>query len=304
MTRTDIESAEPTTEPSRGGRRRFGRLTAVVAAIVVAAGAGWFLVEGKDEAVATDEVTGGVATAEVSATDLAKVSRTRVFFGHQSVGYNVLDGVAAVYRAHSVDAPPIEERRDTPAASGGFVVHALIGENTKPLDKIKDFDALIRGGIGGQVDVAMMKFCYIDIDPGTDVDAVFAAYRDTLAALERDFPNVAFVKATVPLTTQPGRLSQLKQWVQGNDLYGATANATRERLNQLIRKEYGGSHLFDVAAVESAAPDGTRAGGVTDGRPYFALNDAFAADSGHLNAAGAQRAAGAWLSAVAQASSK
>ncbi|GAB4047237.1 hypothetical protein [Catellatospora paridis] len=307
MTKTDIETAVPEAGRSGGAWRKPGRLVAAAAALVVVAGSAWLIFDGKDKAVTTDEVVGGVATAQVSAEDLAKVSRTRVFFGHQSVGGNVLNGVGAVYGAHSLSAPPIEERRDAPTASGGFVAHAPIGENTKPLDKIKDFDALIRGGIGAQVDVAMMKLCYVDIAPGTDVDALFAAYRDTIAALERDFPNVTFVKATVPLTTQYGRLTRLKQWVTGTahgDLFGPASNVTRERLNQLIRKEYGDAHLFDVAAVESAAPDGDRAGGTYDGQPYFVLADAFAADEGHLNGEGAQRAAVAWLAAVAQASSK
>lgn len=304
MTSTEVGAAVPESGRSRSGWRRPVRLIAVAVAVGVLAGSGWLMVDGRDEAVATDVVTGGVAAAEVTAADLAKVSRTRVFFGHQSVGKNVLDGVGAVYQAHGLAAPPIEERRDAPAAADGVVVHAKIGKNTQPLEKIKDFDALIRGGIGERVDVALMKLCYIDIVPSTDVDAVFGAYRDTIAALERDYPNVVFVKATVPLTTQPSRLGQLKQWVNGNDLYGAAANATRERMNQLIRKEYGGGHLFDVAAVESTTPDGARAGSTHDGQPYFVLAGALAADSGHLNDDGAKRAASAWLAAVAQASSK
>ncbi len=47
----------------------------------------------------------------------------------------------------------------------------------------------MRSGIGQHVDVAMMKFCYVDITSGTDVNALFATYRETIAALERDFPG-------------------------------------------------------------------------------------------------------------------
>ncbi len=247
---------------------------------------------------------GGVGASEISAVDLEKVARTRVFFGHQSVGLNILDGVPAVFAAHGVQAPRIEQRRTAPDPAGGSISHALIGENTQPLQKIQDFDAVIRGGLGEPIDVAVMKLCYIDIVAGTDVDEVFATYRDTMAALERDFPQITFVKTTVPLTTEPGRLSKVKQWLKGNDGYGAAANAARERLNELIRKEYPGGQLFDPAAVESTASDGSRVSGRYQGQPYFALYDGYAADPGHLNAEGSRRVAAGWLGAIARASSR
>lgn len=279
------------------------RLLAVgAAATVVGLAAGLVLFDGDAEAVAADEVVGGISVADVSADDLRKVAGTRVYFAHQSVGDNILDGIPAVFAAHGVEAPPIERARTAPDATGGFLVHSLIGENTRPLGKIEDFAAVLRAGMGRQVDVAVLKLCYVDFTPGTDVEAVFAAYRDTVATLEKEFPAVTFVKATVPLTTQPGRAARFKQWVKGNDGYGSAANATRERLNELIRAEYRGGNLFDVAAVQSTGPDGSRVSGRHDGRPYFALHDGYAADPGHLNASGAQRVAAAWLAAVAKAS--
>lgn len=289
----------------RPPRWRVVLLVAVAAVLVVAAGlAGrsWWT-DDEEGTVATDAVIGGTAGPQVTRADLEQVARTRVFFGHQSVGFNILSGIPAVFAAHGVAAPTVHHGRAVPdpAPSGGFLLDAPIGANTDPLAKIRDFDALIRGGLGRQVDVAVMKLCYIDIVPGTDVDAVFAAYRDTLAALEKDFPGVRFVAATVPLTTRPSPPARLKQAVTGNDAYGARANAARERLNELIRRQYAGAHLFDLAAVESTAPDGTRVSGRSGGRPYFALHGGYAADSGHLNDDGSRRAASAWLAAVARA---
>ena len=61
-------------------------------------------------------------------------------------------------------------------------------------------------------------------------------------------------------------------------------NVARERLNQLIRQEYGRDHLFDLAArrVHGAGrhvgPAGTH-----EGQPYFRLYDGYASDNGHLN---------------------
>jgi hypothetical protein len=295
------------TAPRR--RRTVGRMiaAAVVVGVMGTAGvSGWLmLADGTEEGyVAVDRVTGGSAVSEVSSADLERAARTRVFFGHQSVGMNILGAVPVVFSAHGVKPPPIEQGRAAPDTTAGFLVESLIGENTEPLKKIQDFDAVIRGGLGRQIDVAVLKLCYIDVVPGTDVDAVFSAYRDTMKALQNDFPDVTFVKATVPLTTQPSTLSRVTQRLRGNESYGAAAAAVRERLNELIRQEYASDHLFDVAAVESTAPDGSRVSGRYRGQPYFALYGGYAADPGHLNDEGSRRAATALLAAVAKASSR
>ena len=244
----------------------------------------------------------------IATEDLTAVARTRVFFGHFSVGMNVLNAVPGVYADHGVSAPPIERGGTQPGPNGGFIAHQFIGEDVKPLLKLEDFDRTMRGGMGRQVDVALMKFCSVDITTSTDVDALFARYRDTMGALERDFPNVTFIHVTVPLTTEPGLVTELKTRLKTllgrRDGRGQPANVTRERLNALIRGEYAGRHLFDLAAIESTKPDGTRVSGRYDTQGYFALYDGYASDQIHLNAVGSKIAATAFLDAIAQASRK
>ena len=153
-------------------------------------------------------IQGNVASA-ITTANLTAVARTRVFFGHFSGGMNVLDAVPGVYADHGVSAPAIEQGRAEPGPNGGFIADKFIGEDVK-LPQLEDFDRTMRGGMGRQVDVALMKFCSVDITTSTDVDALFARYRDTMAALERDFPNVTFIHVTVPLTTEPGLFTGLK----------------------------------------------------------------------------------------------
>jgi hypothetical protein len=201
--------------------------------------------------------------ASASTTEgFTAVARTRVFFGHQSVGMNVLDAVPDVYADHGVSAPPIEQGRTEPGPNGGFIAHQFIGENGKPLLKLEDFDHAMRGGMGRQVDVALMN---LDVRSGMDVDALFARYRDTMGASARDFPNVTFIHVTVPLNTDA------LEWAKAG-------NVARERFNALIRGEYAGHHLFDIAAIESTKPDGTRVSGSYDNQGYFALYDRYASD--------------------------
>ena len=240
-------------------------------------------------------------STDVSSDDLAAVARSRVFFGHQSVGMNLLDGISAVYASHGVAPPRIAKGRLPLGTSSAYIEHDYIGENEKPFLKLQDFDKVMRDGVAQQVDVAVMKFCYIDIRTDTDVEALFAKYRDTIAALERDFPKVTIVKMTVPVTTERHGLSMVKAWVTQSDRMGPAENAARERLNTLIRRQYAEDHLLDLAAVESTAPSGAVSTGNYQGQPYVSLYDGYASDSGHLNAEGSRLAAFAWIRAVAGA---
>ena len=79
-----------------------------------------------------------------------------------------------------------------------------------------------------------------------------------------------------------------------------------ERFNALMRGNYGGRRLFDLAAIDSSKP-GTRVSGRYDNHGYFALYDGYAHGDGfgiHLNAGASMMAATAFLDAIAQASRK
>lgn len=229
-------------------------------------------------------------TAPADGDALARAARTRVFFGHQSVGANIIGAIPTVYAEAGRQAPQVVQLTTSttlPSGASGWFGEAFIGQNGDPLGKIADFDSRVRGGLGAQVDVAFMKLCYIDINAGTDVEAVFARYRATMDALERDYPSVTFLHVTTPLTTEPGLKAQLKSKVKsllgGSSNPMAADNAARERYNALMRKTYGGDHLFDLARYEATTPDGKVVRGEYDGQPYYALYDGYAADPGHPN---------------------
>ena len=165
--------------------------------------------------------------------------------------------------------------------------------------KIRDFDARIRGGAGADVGVAMMKLCYADVTSETDVDAVFEQYRTTMAALERDFPDVTFLHATTPLTTGPGWKARVRKVLGQDPHLGPADNLARQELNARMRGEYPADRLFDIAGIESTVPGGGRSSGSSSGRTYFTLHDGYAADPGHLNRAGSTIAAAHLLDLLA-----
>ena len=250
------------------------------------------------------------ASPSVTADDLAAAAHAKVFFEHQSVGKNVIDGIPAVYASGGARPPAILEvpngrsggAADQLRGRQGYFAHAFFGQNGDPIAKLEDFDATIRGGVGSQVDVAFMKFCYVDIDSRTDVAALFRRYTQTMAGLERDFPHVTFLKVTTPVTTERSVKSRVKALLGRDDHMGPADNAARERFNALLRSEYAGDDLFDLAALESTAPDGSRVTGTYHGSRYYELYPDYAADAGHLNALGSKIAAARLIEVVARAS--
>ena len=212
---------------------------------------------------------GSSPTTPSSGSDLAAAFRTlsarAIYFGHQTVGYNVIDGVAALVAAAPGAAVTIVETAAPSSIVKGTFAHSRNGSNGDPAGKVAAFDATIRGGAGARADIAFFKFCYVDFEPSTDVAGVFAEYRSRMAALEAAFPTVRFVHLTVPLTT------------------GSSAdNAARERFSDLIRQTYSSGRVFDLAKVESTRTDGSTE--LVNG--VRALVPAYSSDGGHLNETG------------------
>lgn len=215
------------------------------------------------------------SASRVTDGQLAQLSQTRVFFGHKSVGRNILSGVESLYDSHDT-APPtmveVEPGEVPELAEGGVLVESSIGENRHPYRKLENFEATLRAGLSSEVDVALVKFCYIDIRWDSDVERLFSTYKETMERLQEDYPDVRFVHATAPLTTGPyGLKDHIKMLVGRND------NANRERYNQMMRATYGKEQLLDIALVEGTAPDGIF---------HAELHGGYSSDGAHLNATG------------------
>lgn len=263
-----------------------------ISGVAVAAG----LLVWQDRLQDRGRLTSADVSAAASAGALDEAAALRVFFAHQSVGANLVDGLSGAYAAAGTRAPPVVELSGEPRVPpvlrdtrGGVFAHVLIGENGDPLDKIRDFDAWMRSGVAEEVDVALLKFCYLDVTATTDVNAVFAAYQQSIDALQRDFPDTLLVAVTTPLTTEPALGSRIKGLLGGSNPAPAD-NAARQRFNALLRSSYAG-RVFDLATLESTAPDGSRVTGTSGGETYYALYGGYATDEGHLNRTTSQVAA-------------
>lgn len=233
--------------------------------------------------------------------ELERVSRLRVFFGHQSVGVNLLDGLRDLAAREGV-ALRIAE---VPSASGippGTFAHGFMPENGNPGLKLESFERAFRTDGAEEADVAFLKFCYVDFDQKSDVRAIFDRYQATLRALQSAHPRTRFVHVTVPLTTVQGGWKALLKRLLGRPPYGFLENARREELNELLRKAYAGREpLFDLARIESIAPDGAAQTYHWKGRAVPTLYPGYTDDGGHLSRQGRTRAARALVAVLADA---
>jgi hypothetical protein len=222
------------------------------------------------------------------------LANRRIFFGHQSVGYNIMDGVREISAQNGTTLFRITESRDLPSAPAAGFFHAPIGRNTDPISKIRDFEQIVRHGKG--IDIAFMKFCFLDVDEGTDVEAVFKAYKAAFAKLKTDFPATTFVHMTVPLTSPEKGIKAALKKLLGRSVRADRNNMAKERFNKLIRSEYEHREpLFDLAYFESTSAKGSRIAGAMHGEKYYALREEYTTDGGHLNEGGGRYIAGQLL---------
>ena len=132
------------------------------------------------------------------------LARARIYFGHQSVGANVMQGVEELLAANPAIPLVVEPYAGAGPVTPGAIAHGGVGRNLDYISKIDAFAELIDGELAGRVDIAFFKFCYVDITPDTDVGQVFRRYTETLAELAARHPEITFMHSTAPLTLRLG----------------------------------------------------------------------------------------------------
>lgn len=229
---------------------------------------------------------------DISSLDWKKLSAMRIYFGHQSVGYNIMSGVSDLMRESGISAVSIKETKDPVDFDQPIFAHSPVGKNGLPASKIDDFKTIMESGIGEKVNAAFFKFCYVDIKSATDIDDIFRHYVQTMAGLQMKYPGVRFAHCTVPLQVSfPGVKSMIKKAL-GKPLTGEEDNIKRNCFNQLLVQEYGKSGLlFDLAGYESTKTDASRVYFKDGGKDIFYLNPDYSDDGGHLNTKGSRMAA-------------
>ena len=221
--------------------------------------------------------------------ELIALSGKRIWFAHQSVGSMIMHGPAENDAAGLVkifdDNPTggvsnVTEPANISAIPPGTWADSFNGTNIFPYGKVSAFNTAVRTTFSGQLDYAILKFCWVDFGitgAGTsevvtesDADTFWTTYKSVMDALEVDFPG-RIIYCTVPLTPSAN---------------GDTYNDLREYFSNKIRTEYGSTdRVFDVADFESRNSSGQL---ILDGDSVRQMHvDWDGGDGGHPNVAGA-----------------
>jgi len=225
----------------------------------------------------------------------SKLAEKKVFFGHQSVGYNIIDGIKDIVNERDYIELNIVETREPAAFDGPVFAHSQVGMNTKPLSKIKHFKEIMDSGVGSKVDIAFFKFCYVDIMRDSDPREIFDGYRDAIKGLQSRYPETQFLHVTVPIRSVPkGIKRNLKQSVKL--LIGKPGffedNMMRRSYNELLKDAYSKTEaLFDLALIESVNTGGFRCHAIKGAEKVQVMAPEYTEDGGHLNNLGRRKAA-------------
>ena len=211
---------------------------------------------------------------------LQQLATMKIYFGHQSVGYNIMDGIQNILKENPDSTLNIVETRDAKDFSQPVFAHSSNGRNLDPETKISDFVAAINNGIGNKADVAFFKFCYVDFNKSTDITQLFEKYKTEMAKLEQQNPETLFVHVTVPLTSESGLKGFIKK------ILGRDNNPERARFNNIIKETYKPSLIFDLAGYEATYPDGKQRYSTKGKEKILYLVPDYTHDGGHLNDTG------------------
>lgn len=163
-------------------------------------------------------------------------------------------------------------------------MEARIGKNREPETKADAFAAVLEGGFGHEPGaVAMYKYCYVDVLPDTDADALFDDYERRIERLRGLYPELLMVHMTLPLHAAHDGIRERILTRLGRNTQTAL-NLKRNRYNARLLERYGGiDPIFDLARIESTRADGTRAFTRYRGQNVYRLAPEWTYDGGHLN---------------------
>jgi len=218
--------------------------------------------------------------------DLATLRGAHVFFGHHSVGQNILEGLAVLSKEAGIDVS-IEE--------------APVGQNMRPLEKFEDFAKRGERNPDDGTQLMAMKLCYVDFNPRTDVDQLVEAYAAAVARVRKARPGVRVVHVAPALFARPVDMKSKLNRTLGRPVWEDQSNKKRLDFTSQVRARFPNDPFFDLASVESTRPDGTAEQYEVDGQQVPMLWPGYSSDGGHLNDEGKLVAAKAFAHAFAQA---
>lgn len=216
-----------------------------------------------------------------------ELTKKSIIFGHMSVGENIIEGMKEVVSRNDNIKLNIKKLQLKGKNEKGKLVHLKVGNNGEPLKKIARFRKILNNLDEDQNHIAMLKFCYVDINANSDPKQLFDAYKQMVKEVEEISPNIKLIHFTTPLTINQKGLKAFLKKILGKAPNGMIANIKRNEYNKYLLNEYGKQNsIFDLAKFESTDKNGKRTYFIKDQNRYYLLSDEYTYDGGHLNEIG------------------
>jgi hypothetical protein len=216
------------------------------------------------------------------------IGQKNIYFGHRSVGENIISGLNNIISENAQNELKIEELKNNSKFEGSYFVHSNIGHNGDPQSKFDEFTRIVNNLASMKLDIAMMKLCFVDITNNTNITDVFKSYVAMIDSIQNKYPGLTIIHFSVPLKSKPSLINNIKGLIKGPKNYDPQDNLARNKYNEFLYSKYSREDIFDLAEIESTYPHGKRESYIIDGKLcYFLIKD-YTDDGGHLNDLGKQ----------------
>jgi hypothetical protein len=244
-----------------------------------------------------------VSTTHISLSqNLKAIEGKRIYFGHQSVGANILQGLEDLRAEGKMPTFEIVKLGQPLIAGSTILIESGIGKNEHPRLKCDDFVRNVSALAKESLDVALMKFCYVDINANTNIQEMFRYYVSTVESLRTTLPGIRIVHVTVPLASSISiwNIRRIAKRILGREGSSELDNLRRNEFNRMLLEHFKGEPVFDLAKIESTRPSGEMETFEYEGKRGNCLFGDYTDDGGHLNALGRTRAAEELLRVLAE----
>jgi len=237
-----------------------------------------------------------------------RLAEKKIFFGHQSVGFNIVDGIKDIMKEHDYIKLNIVETIEPAAFNQPVFAHGQVGQNGDPTSKINSFQNMMDAGMGNKADIAFFKFCYVDVTRDSNPKQIFDQYTSAINNLAERYPQTTFLHITVPVCSTPKgpkRITKsiIKRFIGKPGVLDD--NLKRWEYNELLNNAYVKEQkIFDLAFVETVSPNSFRAYLKKNDKKVFIMLPKYTPDGGHLNEQGRKNVAEQLLILLAETAGK
>lgn len=240
-------------------------------------------------------------TPGIDAAAIAPLHHKRIYFGHQSVGANIIDGVCDLCCDYPQIMLNVVESCHPDAFAAPALGHSRAGRNHEPRTKIDAFSDILGAGLGNKVDLALLKFCYVDVAEGSDYAGLFDYYRSVMTQLATAYPRTRLIHVTLPVTVMPSLVRRILGSLRRRHNRTAHDNLARAEYNRLLTQAYAGrAPVFDLATIESTTASGRALRYNLHGREFRTLVPSYSSDGRHLSETGRRVVASEFLRFLAK----